>query len=67
MIIDNDNAIHSVDAGHICSFLIRRERKRIELPKSGAGGIPIGISNDTGIQIRIKEIGMFLHKLHHFH
>lgn len=44
MIIDDSNTIHSVDAGHICPFLIRRERKRIELLKSG--GIPIGISRE---------------------
>jgi len=44
MIIDRNNVIYSVDAGHICPFLIRKERKRIELLKSG--GIPIGISKD---------------------
>lgn len=44
MIIDEANIIHSVDAGHICPFHIRTERKRIELLKSG--GIPIGISRE---------------------
>ena len=44
MIIDENNIIHSVDAGHICPFHIRQERKRIELLKSG--GIPIGISKE---------------------
>jgi len=44
IIIDKDNMIHSVDAGHICPFLIRKERKRIEILKSG--GIPVGISKE---------------------
>jgi sigma-B regulation protein RsbU (phosphoserine phosphatase) len=44
MIIDTNNIIYSVDAGHICPFLIRKEMKRIELLKSG--GIPIGISRE---------------------
>jgi len=44
MVIDEFNTIYSVDAGHICPFLIRREKKRIELLKSG--GIPIGISRE---------------------
>lgn len=44
LIIDRGNVIHSVDAGHICPFFVRRERKRIELLKSG--GIPIGISKE---------------------
>jgi len=44
MIIDDQDTIYSVDAGHICPFLIRKERKRIELLKSG--GIPIGISRE---------------------
>lgn len=44
MIIDEINIIHSVDAGHICPFFIKRDRKRIELLKSG--GIPMGISNE---------------------
>ncbi len=44
MVIDENNTIYSVDAGHICPFLIRRDKKRIELLKSG--GIPIGISRE---------------------
>jgi sigma-B regulation protein RsbU (phosphoserine phosphatase) len=44
MIIDEQNMIYSVDAGHICPFHIRKEKKRIELLKSG--GIPIGISRE---------------------
>jgi len=44
MVIDEFNTIYSVDAGHICPFLIRRDKKRIELLKSG--GIPIGISRE---------------------
>ncbi|HNX25427.1 MAG TPA: SpoIIE family protein phosphatase [Spirochaetota bacterium] len=44
LIIDKNNIVYSVDAGHICPFLIRKDRKRIELLKSG--GIPIGISKE---------------------
>jgi len=44
MVIDEHNTIYSVDAGHICPFLIRTGKKRIELLKSG--GIPIGISRE---------------------
>ncbi len=44
LVIDEHNNIYSADAGHICPFFIRRDKKRIELLKSG--GIPIGISKD---------------------
>ena len=44
LIIDAENNIYSVDAGHICPFLVRRDHKKIELLKSG--GIPIGISKE---------------------
>lgn len=43
-IIDKDNIVHSVDAGHIRPLLIRTQRNKLSMLKSG--GIPMGISND---------------------
>lgn len=44
MVIDIDNKIRSVDAGHLRPFLIRSSKNEISLLKSG--GIPLGISSD---------------------
>ncbi len=57
MIIDKNNVIHSVDAGHIRPFLIRTELNKLSLLKSG--GIPMGISKEMNelyvtYQARVK-------------
>ncbi len=44
MVIDSDNKLYSVDAGHLRPFLIRSAKNEISLLKSG--GIPLGISSD---------------------
>ncbi|HOP63848.1 MAG TPA: SpoIIE family protein phosphatase [Spirochaetota bacterium] len=44
LVIDSDNYIHSVDAGHLRPFLIRKEENELTLLKSG--GLPLGISED---------------------
>lgn len=44
MVIDTENNIYSVDAGHLRPFLIRSSRNEVTLLKSG--GIPLGISTD---------------------
>lgn len=44
MVIDAENNIYSIDAGHLRPFLIRSRRNELTLLKSG--GIPLGISSD---------------------
>lgn len=44
MVIDSDNRLYSVDAGHLRPFLIRSIKNEISLLKSG--GIPLGISSE---------------------
>lgn len=44
MVIDSENKLYSVDAGHLRPFLIRSTKNEISLLKSG--GIPLGISSD---------------------
>ncbi len=43
-IIDKDNIVYSVDAGHLRPLIIRTNKNKLSMLKSG--GIPMGISND---------------------
>lgn len=56
MVIDSDNKLYSVDAGHLRPFLIRNSKNELTLLKSG--GIPLGISSDMDELYVTHECGV---------